>query len=142
MVEAILAQYEKPDKLVNYDLNLDKWDVVGLFKEAIWVQRLDEPTAYQMLSKGGIVLPNNNKVRGLYSPCKILMIGPDVKTAKVGSIVLISGAALVHDAMRVKEGFKTYFVREDMLVSEIEYNGPELEAFENIQDKVSSNLLK
>lgn len=137
MVEAILDNNRHDDKIVNFDLDLDKWDVVGLFQDAIWVQRLDEPSANHIATKSGLIIPNNNRVRGQFSPIKILKVGPDVKTAKENDYALVHQQHMVHDAMKIIDGYKTYYLRESTLMSKIAYRGTEEEAKQDIEQKIS-----
>jgi len=137
-IDAILHKLSgQRDKIVNYDIDLKKWKIKSLYVNAMWVKRLDEPSA-ELVMKGLLYVPSA-KLRGALSVCEILMIGPDVKSAKVGDFVLVPVQFIATDAMRLVDGFKTYYIREDAALSVVEYEGSKEEAYQNIQDEVVNN---
>jgi len=134
-VQALLDARPAVDKIVNYDIDLNNWDIAALYKDALWVQRLDEPDAYEVMM--GSIIVNPTRIRGLFSPCKILMAGPDTKFAQVGTTVLIHQQALANDAMKVVGGYKTYFTAESYVMAVIQHKGTEEEAKADISDKIT-----
>lgn len=131
---AIVEQFSKTEKIVNHNINYDKWDITHLYGSTLWVKRLDEPDADSVL-KGGIVL-TVNQAKGLYAIGQVIMAGSDVKYAKSGQYILFPSTGFGQSAQKVKDGYKTYFIREDSVMAVVTFDGDESEIPAEIEREI------
>jgi hypothetical protein len=131
---AIVEQFSKTEKIVNHNINYDKWDITHLYGSTLWVKRLDEPDADSVL-KGGIVL-TVNQAKGLYAIGQVIMAGSDVKYAKPGQYILFPSTGFGQSAQKVKDGYKTYFIREDSVMAVVTFDGDESEIPAEIEREI------
>lgn len=122
------------EKIVNHDITFDNWDIEYVYKEMVWIKRLDEPDA-TFVQKGLILLPVT-QTKAPFAICEVLMVGPDVKKTKVGDFVFIPIANCSTYAQKTVGGYKTYFVREDGILAGVKYVGPK-----NVQEDIQENIL-
>lgn len=131
-----LKKLTMDEKLVNYDITIDNWDITYVYKEMVWVKRLDEPDANFILSKGGLTLtPGDSK--SPYAICEVIMTGPDVKVTKPGDFVMIPKVNCAANSQKIVDGYKTYFVREDGIMAGIKFKGNA----EDIKTDIEQNIL-
>lgn len=131
-----LRKLTADEKIVNYDITFDNWEIDYVYKEMVWVKRLDEPDANFIASKGGIILtPGDSKAP--YAICEVLLVGPDVKKTKKGDFVLVPKVNCAASAQKIVDGYKTYFVREDGIMAGVTYKGKK----EDIKADIEQNVL-
>lgn len=110
------------DAVVNFDVDLSKWNVEQPLSDVLWVLMLDEPDTDHVTLSSGIVLQTQQKIRGHFRIGKALKVGPNVKTVKEGDFLLIppNTGMLGHKS---EQGYKTLFIKEDYIMSVINFNG-------------------
>lgn len=133
LVDSVVKNIPRSEKIVNHNIDLKDWKILNLYKDSLWVQLIDEPDASTVV-KNGITL-TVSQAKGVYSIGKILMTGPDVKHATVGSHVLFIKQA-GQPAHRNVDGYKSWFVREDAVMAVIEYEGTEEEMKADITNQI------
>lgn len=122
------------EKIVNYDITFDNWDIDYVYKEMVWVKRLDEPDS-TFISKGLLILPVSES-KAPFAICEVIMVGPDVKKTKAGDFVFVPKVNCVTNAQKTVGGYKTYFVREDGILAGIKYKGNPEDIKKDIEDNV------
>jgi hypothetical protein len=134
-IDAVLEKIKATtNKIINYDIDLKNWKILSLRKDAIWMQRLDEPSATMFVRNG--IVQTASSIKGPFAICKVLMVGKDITDINVGDTYLVPSPLCSVDAMRIVDGYKTYYVKEDALMSRIEYEGTEEEQKKSIEDDI------
>lgn len=119
------------DQIVNYDADLSKWNIKQCLKDVVWLLMVDEPDD-TLVKRGSLYVKtkelNNNAFRiGL-----VMAIGPDVKTVQKGDYVIIPPTVGIY-GHKTHKGNKTWFVREDTIISVVEFDGSDDEMIENLR---------
>jgi len=134
LVDSVVNSIPRSEKIVNHNIDLKDWRIVNLYKDSLWVKLIDEPDAHTVI-KNGIVL-TTTQAKGPYSLGEILMTGPDVKHAVVGSHILFV-KQVGQPAHRSVDGYKSWFVREDAVMAVIEYVG----TAEQMKNDITNQIL-
>jgi hypothetical protein len=123
----------KTEKIVNYNIDFSRWKIKNLYKDALWVQLIDEPDA-DTIVKNGITIPVS-KSKGLYRLGKVLMCGPDVKHATVGEFIRFpQGVGTPYE--QSVEGFRTWLIREDAVMAVVEFDGTVAEMASHLENDI------
>lgn len=134
VLDSIQGKYNK-EKLVNWDIDLKNYKPKDLYGTTLWVQKLDDPSAH-LVQKGLLALPTSS-IKGPASICKVLMCGPKTEHAKENEIVLVPQGAFHTSAMRVVEGYNTYFIKEEFVLCVLQYEG----TIEDVKKDIEENIL-
>lgn len=133
LLKSVIDKKVYSEKIVNHDVDLNKWNVKTLYKDTLWLKLLDEPDA-DLLKKGSLyVKPNTAK--GKYRLAEVILAGPDAVHAKPGDRVILSNS-VGQDGYRTYEGYKTWFVKEDAIMAVIEFEGTDEEMVQDIEEQL------
>lgn len=121
------------EKIVNHDINLEKWKFKKLYANMIWVQKLDEPDADTILNNGLYIPTSVTKTP--FRLGKILMAGPDVKDAVAGEYIEYPFGVGANHIKKVG-GYRTCFLRETDVIAVVEPDGDINDAMAEIKDKI------
>lgn len=126
------------DKVVNFDVNLNKWSITNLYGNTLWVKMIDEPNAEYVMKKG-LLLKTEQATRGFFRIGQILKCGNKTEHAKEQDFVLIPPHTGIMGLKDV-DGFKTIFISEDKIMAVIEFDGTPEDLQENIEDTLHLNI--
>jgi hypothetical protein len=135
VISAAIKKLYKTEKIVNYDLDFSKWEILKLYGNTLWVQLIDEPDA-DTIQKGLITVPVSH-TKGLYRIGCVLMAGCDVKQAHVGEYIRFPQG--VGSPYEVKVGgYRTWLLREDQVMMVVE---PPSKDKEEIRKHIEETIL-
>lgn len=119
-IKSIAEQFSHTEKIVDYNIKYSDWNIELLYKDTLWVQRLDEPDA-DLFTTGNsgllLTLDQLRKTKGLYSIGKVLKVGTEVKHTKVDDYVMFGAINIGQTAQKPIGGFQTYFLRESDIIA-------------------------
>jgi hypothetical protein len=127
------------EKIVSHDLDLSKWKIKHLYKDTLHIQLLDSPDA-DTIMKGGLFIPLAQS-KGAYRIGKVIMCGGDVKYAKEGEFVMFNHG-VGQPCLTPHEGYQTFFLREDSVISVVEFEGSAEELQTHMVDDLQLQLPK
>lgn len=123
------------DKIVNHDVNLQKWNITKLYKDTLWVQMIDEPDA-DYVHKNGLYL-RPSAARPVFRLGKVLLAGP-TSTAKVDDYVLIPPGFGIFGLKNVG-GYKTCFIAEEKVMAVVEFDGTTEEFTDHVETELKGS---
>ncbi len=122
------------DKVVNHDVNLEKWNIKSVYKDTLWVQMIDEPDATYVM-KGSLFL-KPEAARPSFRLGKVLLAGPTA-TAKVDDYILIPPGFGMFGLKSVG-GFKTCFIAEERVMAVVEFEGTTEQFIEHVETELKA----
>ncbi len=138
-ITAALKKLYRTEKIVSHDLDLSKWKIKHLYKDTLLVKLLDSPDA-DTLMKGGIYIPVE-QAKGVYRIGEVILCGEDVKYAKIGEYVMFNHG-VGQPCLQKTDGYKTHFLREDSVISVVEFQGNATELEEHVVNDLQLNINK
>lgn len=119
-INAVAEQFSRTEKIVDYNIKYSDWNIDLLFKDTLWVQRLDEPDA-DLFTTGNsgllLTLDQLRKTKGLYSIGKVIKVGTEVKHTKIDDYVMFGATGIGQTAQKPIDGYQTYFLRESDIIA-------------------------
>jgi co-chaperonin GroES (HSP10) len=120
-IRQVVNQYSQTEKIVDYNVKYNDWNIDTIFYNTLWIQRLDEPDADLLLSggEGGILLTPQQfrQTKGLYSIGKVIKAGAKAEIAKEGDYVMFGATGVGQSAQKPLGGYQTYFIRESDVIA-------------------------
>lgn len=118
MIEIVTGKTR--NNTINFEFNLDDWDITALFKNTIWAEYLDEIEGGG-ISKGGITIPENVKTTpNFLRVARVLKAGPDCSPSIIeGAFLLVPPVAGILGIKKGPNG-KSIFLKEDQVMAVIE----------------------
>ncbi len=128
-----------PNQIANYDINYKKWNIKQCQGPWLWLLMVDEPEEDFIQTQSGIHINTQTHVKNAFRVAKVIKAGVDCKVAKEGDFVLTPpGNPLVgHKTM---EGYKTGFIREEMILGTLEFDGTKDEMIQAIKEDLQAGL--
>lgn len=120
------------EQIVNYDVDLSKWNVENCLADVVWLLMIDEPTA-DIVFRNGVFVPTQDINKNAFRIGFVLNAGPDVKVAIKDKYVLIPPTAGIY-GHKTHKGHKTWFVKESAIMCTINFDGTKDEKIEALKD--------
>lgn len=109
-----------PTKFITCDVDLNNYNIKKLFKNQVWIKRLDRPDGNYFKRESGLILPTNSNREPVVIIAEVLAIGPDVKVAQVGDLVVIPPMQGI-SAHKIVDNFQTFYITEDGIIAVVEH---------------------
>lgn len=137
LLKSVIDKKIYSEKIINHDVDLNKWNIRSLYKDTLWLKLLDEPDA-DLLKKGSLFV-KASQIKGPYRLAEVIMVGPDSVNAKPGDRVILPQMT-GQPGYRSYEGFKTWFVKEDAIMAVLDFEGTDEEMHQDIEEQLLLNV--
>lgn len=127
------------DKIVNFNVDLSKWNVEKPLKDVIWILMIDEPDTDYVKRESGIVLATKSTTRSNFRIGKVLKCGDKCTDVKEGDFVMLPPNVGMIGYKSI-DGYKTLFTREETIMAVISFDGSKDEFIKHVQENLFATL--
>jgi hypothetical protein len=122
---------DNPNELVNYNIDYSKWNIEQCQGNWIWLLMVDEPDG-EIVQKGLIFVKQADYTKNAFRIGLVMNAGKDCKVVEKDKFVLIPPGNGV-PGHKTEKGNKTWFIREDMILGTVVFDGTKDQMIESIK---------
>jgi hypothetical protein len=130
---------DNPNELVNYNIDYKNWNIKQCQGPWLWLLMVDEPDSEYITLGSGLQVKTQEHVKNAFRVVKVIKSGPDCKVAKEGDFVLIPPGNFMA-GHKTKDGHKTAFIREEMILGTLEFDGTKDEMIRAIKEQLQTGI--